>query len=65
MDLVLRIDPWWIVYVLLYLLVGALGTMLWQSYADRKASFRECLFWTVFWLPAACLYCFFGMLANW
>jgi uncharacterized membrane protein len=58
----LVIPPVLIICILLYLLIGALGTMFYQSQvgsnmtfqsqSSKTLSFLACLFWTIFWLPA-------------
>lgn len=52
MTVYLSVNPWIVAAALAYLLIGSLGTMLYQRLTTRSLTYLECLFWTVFWLPA-------------
>lgn len=47
----LTIDPWWIVAVLVYLLLGALGTLIYQSNCQdhERVGFGTALGWILGW----------------
>lgn len=64
MPLVVTIDPWVIVYVLLYLIIGLLIVAVYQSRADDKDRFNlaGCLVWTFFWAPMTVLWVLFNII---
>ena len=64
MPLVVTIDPWVIVYVLLYLIVGLIIVAVHQSRVDDKDRFDlvGCLVWTFFWAPMTALWVFFNIM---
>lgn len=66
MEIALTIDPWWVAAALAYLLIGALGTLIYQSNCQpaNRFGFAGCFFWVLFWLPAGVVVLFFMVIGQ-